>query len=314
MINESLNNETNGAYHTSSPTTIDDRLKAPSNASWTTDYESVCNPTYDTTGDFLSSPMFHSVIYIMYGIVFLLALCGNGLVCFIVQTSPRMKTVTNYFIMNLAVGDILLTLFCVPFTFVSMLVLRYWPFGAVMCKVVNYSQAVSVLVSAYTLLAISIDRYMAIMHPLKPRLGKTAAKMVVAGVWLGALTTAAPIAVVSQLKRPTDWHQYCQADVCLEQWERAEQSEQYTCALLALQFALPLSALVWTYARIAHVVWGGRPPGEAHCARDSRMQRSKRKVLWTLHAEDESWGRWWGMPYVWFASHWLAMSHSCYNP
>lgn len=67
-------------------------------------------------------------------------------------------------------------------------------------------------------------------------------------------------------------------DVCLEQWERAEQSEQYTCALLALQFALPLSALVWTYARIAHAVWGGRPPGEAHCARDSRMQRSKRKV------------------------------------
>lgn len=213
MINESLNNGTSGAYNSSSPTTstIENRIKAPSNSSWPTDYESVCNPTYETTEDFLSSPMFHSVIYIMYGIVFLVALFGNGLVCFIVQTSPRMKTVTNYFIVNLAVGDILLTLFCVPFSFVPMLVLRYWPFGAVMCKVVNYSQAVSVLVSAYTLLAISVDRYMAIMHPLKPRLGKTAAKMVVAGVWIGALTTAAPIAVVSQLKKPTDWHRYCQA-------------------------------------------------------------------------------------------------------
>lgn len=68
------------------------------------------------------------------------------------------------------------------------------------------------------------------------------------------------------------------SDICLEQWERPEQSEHYTCALLALQFALPLTALVWTYTRIACAVWGGRPPGEAQSARDTRMQRSKRKV------------------------------------
>lgn len=160
--------------------------------------------------DFISSPLFQMSIYIMYSAVFIVALLGNGLVCFVVQTTPRMKTVTNYFIVNLAVGDILMTLFCVPFSFVSMLVLRYWPFGEVMCKVVNYSQAVSVLVSAYTLLAISIDRYMAIMHPLKPRLGRAAAKAVVLAVWAGALATAAPIPIVSQLQRPSPWFEACE--------------------------------------------------------------------------------------------------------
>ncbi|XP_063360583.1 RYamide receptor-like [Cydia amplana] len=305
------------------------------NETWA-DYENWCAAS-TSTGDFLTSPLFQACAYFMYCTVFVVALAGNGLVCFVVQTSPRMKTVTNYFIVNLAVGDILMTLFCVPFSFVSMLVLRYWPFGAVMCKVVNYSQAVSVLVSAYTLLAISIDRYMAIMRPLRPRLGKAAAKLVVAAVWGGALATAAPIPVVSTLQRPTEWYKICQADICLEQWERVEQSSQYTCALLALQFAVPLCALVCTYARIAHAVWGGRPPGEAQSARDTRMQRSKRKmikmmvmvvavfticwlplnvfiVLWTTHESDAEWGAWPGMPYVWFASHWLAMSHSCYNP
>ncbi|XP_063377184.1 RYamide receptor-like [Cydia fagiglandana] len=290
-----------------------------------------------TTEDFMASSLFQMCVLFMYSAVFVVALVGNGLVCFVVQTSPRMKTVTNYFIVNLAVGDILMTLFCVPFSFVSMLVLRYWPFGAVMCKVVNYSQAVSVLVSAYTLLAISIDRYMAIMRPLKPRLGKATAKLVVAGVWCGALATAAPIPIVSNLQRPSLWHEACEIDVCGELWASAEQSSQYTCALLALQFALPLCALVCTYARIAHAVWGGRPPGEAQSARDTRMQRSKRKmikmmvtvvavftiswlplnvfiVLWTTHESDAEWGAWPGMPYVWFASHWLAMSHSCYNP
>ncbi|XP_028026002.1 RYamide receptor-like [Bombyx mandarina] len=287
--------------------------------------------------DFLSSSVFQICVYFMYSAVFLVALLGNGLVCFIVHTSPRMKTVTNYFIVNLAVGDILMTLFCVPFSFVSMLVLRYWPFGAVMCKVVNFSQAVSVLVSAYTLLAISIDRYIVIMRPLKPRLGKGAAKMVVAAVWGGAIITAAPIPIVSQLQRPSPWHEACKVDICSEQWADGKQSEHYTFALLTLQFTLPLTALVYTYGRIAHFVWGGRPPGEAESGRDSRLQLSKRKmikmmvtvvavfvvcwlplnmfiVLWTLHEGDEDWAVWPGMPYVWFASHWLAMSHSCYNP
>ncbi|XP_028175782.1 RYamide receptor-like [Ostrinia furnacalis] len=290
-----------------------------------------------STEDFIGSPFFQMCIYFMYSAVFIVALLGNGLVCFVVHTTPRMKTVTNFFIVNLAVGDIFMTLFCVPFSFVPMLVLRYWPFGEVMCKIVNYSQTVSVLVSAYTLLAISIDRYMAIMHPLKPRLGRAAAKMIVAAVWVGALATAAPIPIVSQLQRPSPWHEACEVDICSEQWSSAQLSEQYTCALLALQFALPLTALVCTYARIAHVVWGGRPPGEAQTLRDSRMQHSKRKmikmmvtvvavfticwlplnvfiVLWTAHENDEEWASWPGMPYVWFASHWLAMSHSCYNP
>lgn len=178
-----------------------------SNETWVGD--EFCTPS--PPGSLLSTTGFQFCVLFMYCTVFIVALTGNGLVCFVVQTSPRMKTVTNYFIMNLAIGDILMTIFCVPFSFVSMLVLRYWPFGVVMCKIVNYSQAVSVLVSAYTLLAISIDRYMAIMRPLKPRLGKTAAKIVVAAVWVGALSTAAPISVVSQIERPTEWHQYCKA-------------------------------------------------------------------------------------------------------
>lgn len=204
-----LDSHESSTAHTTISTISDKEFTnvSDANSTWP-DYKNIC--VVEASGDFLSSSLFQSCVYFMYSLVFLVALVGNGLVCFVVQTSPRMKTVTNYFIVNLAVGDILMTLFCVPFSFVSMLVLRYWPFGAVMCKVVNFSQAVSVLVSAYTLLAISIDRYMVIMHPLRPRLGKTAAKLVVAAVWGGALATAAPIPVVSQVQRPTEWHRICE--------------------------------------------------------------------------------------------------------
>lgn len=119
-----------------------------------------------------NSALFETIVYIMYISIFIFALLGNGIVCYIVYSSPRMKTVTNYFIVNLAVGDILLTLFCVPFSFFSILILQYWPYGSVLCHLVNYCQAVSVLVSAYTLVAISVDRYSAILWPLRPRITK----------------------------------------------------------------------------------------------------------------------------------------------
>lgn len=119
-----------------------------------------------------NSAFFETIVYFMYISIFIFALLGNGIVCYIVYSSPRMKTVTNYFIVNLAVGDILLTLFCVPFSFFSILILQYWPYGTILCHLVNYCQAVSVLVSAYTLVAISVDRYSAILWPLRPRITK----------------------------------------------------------------------------------------------------------------------------------------------
>lgn len=119
---------------------------------------------------FWSTTYFQTLIYICYITIFIFALLGNGMVCYIVLANLRMRTKTNYFIVTLAIGDILMAFFCIPFSFVSMLVLQYWPFGVILCKTVNFSQAVSVLVSAYTFVAISIDRYSAIMWPLRQRI------------------------------------------------------------------------------------------------------------------------------------------------
>ena len=82
------------------------------------------------------------VVYLMYGAVFLVSLVGNTLVVMVVMCSPRMRTTTNYWLLNLAVGDILMTLLCVPFTFISTLILQYWPFGVHLCHVVSSTNSV----------------------------------------------------------------------------------------------------------------------------------------------------------------------------
>ncbi|XP_058063269.1 RYamide receptor-like [Anopheles bellator] len=273
---------------------------------------------------------FQVTSYFLYITIFVTAVIGNSIVLFIVQSNPRMRTVTNFFITNLAVGDLLMTLFCVPFTFISLFILQYWPFGLTMCRLVNYTQAVSVLVSAYTLVAISGDRYIAIMWPLRPRITKTCSKCLIGVVWIIALITAVPIAIFSTLYFPTDWHVQCNVPICAEMWPSPEQDDYYTIALLTTQFVIPLLVLIFTYTRIAIVVWGKRPPGEAENSRDQRMAKSKRKMIkmmvivvivfticWLpfnflmLVKLESSWEL---LPYFWFAFHWLAMSHSCYNP
>lgn len=166
------------------------------------------NSTDFCESDETSSVYFRSAIYLMYTVIFVVATLGNGMVCYIVISSSRMRTVTNYFITNLAVGDLLITVFCVPFTSISYLK-QYWSFGSFLCPVVNYSQAVAVFVSSYTLVAISIDRYMAIMWPLRPRMTKRLASLIILTVWIISMVTVAPILVFSKLTQPNLYYEAC---------------------------------------------------------------------------------------------------------
>ncbi|XP_076349058.1 RYamide receptor-like [Tachypleus tridentatus] len=289
------------------------------------------NFTQKTTEENSSIPQgLQAIMYIMYTIIALAAIGGNGIICYIVLADQSMRTVTNYFIVNLAVGDLLMAVLCIPFTFVVNLILHRWPFGTVLCKVVTYAQAVSVFVSAYTMIAISVDRYVAIIKPLRPRMTKFQAKLMIVLVWLVALITPLPTVIVSSLvaiRSSDSFH-------CTEVWDHPEQRYYYGMALMTLQYFLPLLVLIYTYTRIAIVVWVKQTPGEAEDSRDQRLAASKRKMVkmmfivatvftlcWLpfnilIVVGDQDQSIWWHkhIQYVWFVCHWLAMSHASYNP
>lgn len=139
-------------------------------------------------------------MFLLYGSLAVFAVAANALVCRIVISKMKVKSATNYFIVNLAVGDILMALLCIPFTFVSNLVYGYWPFGLLLCVVVNFSQTVSVFVSVYTMVAISIDKYSAIIHPLRPRMSKRIAKSTIGVIWSAAMITSLPTVLLTSLR------------------------------------------------------------------------------------------------------------------
>lgn len=75
----------------------------------------------------------------LYATILLLAIVGNSLVILTLIQNRRMRTITNVFLLNLAISDILLGVLCMPFTLIGTL-LRDFVFGEVMCKLLPYLQ------------------------------------------------------------------------------------------------------------------------------------------------------------------------------
>ena len=86
----------------------------------------------------------------MYGIVILLSLVGNVAVLFVVARNKRMHTPTNYFIVNLAISDIMVTSSCTWVHLVDNLT-EGWVLGAFFCKLNSFAQGTYVAVALSSL-------------------------------------------------------------------------------------------------------------------------------------------------------------------
>ncbi|XP_066516892.1 somatostatin receptor type 5 isoform X2 [Hoplias malabaricus] len=132
--------------------------------------------------------------------VFIVGLIGNTLAIYVVLRYAKMKTVTNIYILNLAVADELYIL-GLPFL-TTQNVLSYWPFGSFLCRVVMTADSLNQFTSIFCLTVMSIDRYLAVVHPIRstrwrrPRV----AKAVSAAVWGISFVVVLPVVIFSDVQ------------------------------------------------------------------------------------------------------------------
>ena len=123
--------------------------------------------------------------------IFIIGIVGNILVILIICKSPSMRSVTNYFMANLASSGILFLAF-IPLVLVTR-ISETWILGSVICRLVTYTQACSGVISIWTMTFISIDRYKYIMCPVQAWKPATV-KFVVAGLWILTFILNVPLA------------------------------------------------------------------------------------------------------------------------
>lgn len=187
------------------------------------------------------------VITFIYFTVCAVGLTGNTLVIYVILRYAKMKTVTNIYILNLAVADVLCML---SLPFIAMqLALVHWPFGAVLCRLVMTVDSLNQFTSIFCLMVMSVDRYLAVVHPIKstkwrkPRV----AKIINLTVWGVSLLVNLPIMIFSGLMPNNN-----QAWACTIVWP--EPQEAYQTAFMfytfLLGFFLPLIVICLCYLLI----------------------------------------------------------------
>uniref|UniRef100_A0A5K3ENA9 G_PROTEIN_RECEP_F1_2 domain-containing protein n=1 Tax=Mesocestoides corti TaxID=53468 RepID=A0A5K3ENA9_MESCO len=202
----------------------------------------------------------------------IISLIGNSLVCYVIQRYLQ-NSVTNIFLFNLSITDILTTLAVIPMTAIADIWLNHWPFGAAMCKLVPFIQCITVTLTAFTHVLISCDRFLIVFRPLQRRrlLTPRRARFLIILLWVTACIQATPLAVVGYLPEGPNAR-------CAESWD-AHRSQAYTTTLMVMQYFIPLTLLICSYSVICWKLNSTQGRGPVSASRSRMTVRSKRKMV-----------------------------------
>ncbi|XP_028594499.1 delta-type opioid receptor [Podarcis muralis] len=133
----------------------------------------------------------------LYSVVCVVGLLGNILVMYGIVRYTKMKTATNIYIFNLALADALATS-TLPFQSAKYL-METWPFGELLCKVVLSIDYYNMFTSIFTLTMMSVDRYIAVCHPVKALDFRTPAKakLINVCIWVLSSVIGVPIMIMA---------------------------------------------------------------------------------------------------------------------
>ncbi|XP_059185503.1 neuromedin-U receptor 2 [Centropristis striata] len=139
------------------------------------------------------SPFFYPVTSV-YFLIFLTGLAGNLLTCAVIAKHKKMRNPTNLYLVSLAVSDLLVLLFGMPLEIYDLWQNYPFPFGACGCYFKTFLFETVCFASILNVTALSVERYIAVVHPLKTRylLTNHHAKQVITVVWVVSMTCAIP--------------------------------------------------------------------------------------------------------------------------
>lgn len=301
---------------------------------WTDD------PLYNDTYTSTSTEAYHNVteppdpienkavqatFIVAYTIIFVVGIFGNAIVCYAVIRNRAMQTVTNFFITNLALSDILLCVFAVPFTPLYTF-LGHWAFGGLLCHIMPYAQGTSVYISTLTLTSIAIDRFFVIIYPFKPRMQVKTCFGLIFFIWVFSLTVTFPYG----------YYMDNEDIFCVEKWPSDHIRKAFGSVTAVMQFIIPFVVMAFCYTLVSVKLndrLKTRPGSKNSKKEDAERERKRRtnrmliamvaifglswlplnliNIISDLYSEAEDWSYY--MTFF-FIAHFIAMSSVIYNP
>uniref|UniRef100_A0A1I8Q6N3 G-protein coupled receptors family 1 profile domain-containing protein n=1 Tax=Stomoxys calcitrans TaxID=35570 RepID=A0A1I8Q6N3_STOCA len=196
------------------------------------------------------------IIFItLYTMVFCCCFFGNLLVILVVTLSRRLRSITNFFLANLALADFCVGVFCVMQT-LSLYLIDSWVFGEFLCRMYQFVQSLSYTASIFILVVICMERYFAIVHPITCKQILTAARlrMVILTVWITSAVYSTPKFVFSKTVINVYKEGGREEVICVLD-RKMFNSKLLDMINFGLLYVIPLLVMTVLYSKIAIALW-----------------------------------------------------------
>ncbi|XP_020514368.1 melanin-concentrating hormone receptor 1 [Labrus bergylta] len=186
----------------------------------------------------------------IFGVICFFGIFGNSVVIYTIVKKTKLcaqQTVPDIFIFSLSMAD-LLFLLGMPFLIHQLVGNGSWCFGATMCTVITALDSNSQIVSTYILTVMTLDRYLATVHPIRFKHVRTpcVARVAVALVWSFSLLSITPVWMYTGLMPLKDGSVGC----ALLLPNPATDTYWFTLYQFFLAFALPWVVICWVFFKI----------------------------------------------------------------
>ncbi|KAL8194501.1 UNVERIFIED_CONTAM: putative G-protein coupled receptor 19 [Gekko kuhli] len=182
---------------------------------------------------------------LLLGVLWLLSIFGNSLVCLVIHRSRRTQSTTNYFVVSMACADLLLSVGSTPLVLLQLASGR-WTLGSLMCKLVRYLQYLTPGVQIYVLLSICMDRFYTIVYPLSFKVSREKAKKMIAVSWLFDAALVSPVFFFYGSGRDNHCNFFPP-----HSWDGAI----YSVIHLLVAFLIPSVLIILFYQKVIKYIW-----------------------------------------------------------
>ena len=219
---------------------------------------------------------------VAYCLIIIVSLVANSLIVILVSKTPSLKKPINYFIANMALSDLLYLVFLIPWR-LSYLHTNYsfhigGKLGQALCKLLPFFITVSLTVSIQNLILIAVDRFGAVVFPLRsPLIRSKLCPFFILATWIVAVAVNSPYFFTYELV------EHPEGTWCVIEWKKAFGESLSTASFsLAYQIlfkCIPVLLLVILYSIIVIKLKTQAHPGEQSANSQQQRDRRNRNVL-----------------------------------
>nr|XP_028607032.1 C-C chemokine receptor type 5-like [Podarcis muralis] len=182
----------------------------------------------------------------LYSLVLIFGLLGNSLVVLILIRYKKLKSMTDIYLLNLAISD-LLFIFTLPFW--AYYAAHEWVFGDAMCKILSGIYYVGFYSGSFFIILLTIDRYLAIVHAVFALKARTVTYGILTSVvmWGVALLASVPVMVFNRLQKEDN------RSVCTPHFSYENQivwNQFFTLKMNLIGLIFPMIVMTFCYAQI----------------------------------------------------------------